>query len=172
MLFFVSAAVVCMGTKLRGASQDDLEDRDLAVCKNTAASGAIDRGCSQELPVCVSSKGRFMLLKHRNGGKCARCVQLPGRWPFQRHQGCIDKPCPPDQPQCDKVEYEKIKDSCKRDFACPPDRPQCLTADYKEPKVWFAGMMCIDGTAACYNNADFPNVDYKCTEGARSPQPR
>jgi len=30
--------------------------------------------------------------------------------------------------------------------------------------VWFAGMMCIDGTAACYNNADFPNVDYKCTE--------
>jgi len=32
-----------------------------------------------------------------------------------------------------------------------------------EPKVWFAGMNCINDEASCYNSANLPGVDYKCT---------
>jgi len=164
LLVFFSASV-CRGAKLRGgggSQEEDVDDRELAMCKNTAVSGAIDHGCSQELPICVNSKGRFLVLKHVNGGKCARCVRLPGKWPFQQQRDCSDFVCPYDNAQCDKAEYKKLN-GCKRDFACPPDRPQCLTADYTAPKVWFAGMMCIDDKATCYNNADLASVDFKCT---------
>jgi len=78
--FVFVATTACKAAELRGSQ--DLTDLDrAAICKNTAHRGAIDRGCTENLPLCVSSKGRFLPLRHSHGGMCARCVNLPRKWP-------------------------------------------------------------------------------------------
>ncbi len=134
-LALLLAATACMAAELRG-SHDDSMERDLApVCQNIGRNGATDLGCTDDLPVCVSKRGRY-LLPFLYGGMCARCLKLPRT---SRQEGT------------------------QQDFACPSDRAKCLKADYTKPKMWFAGMICIDDNAPCYNNADLTGVDYKCT---------
>jgi len=141
ILFLSAAACITAAAELRGGSSQvpmDLgHNRDLAVCTNTARGDAMDRGCTEDLPVCVSSQSRFLFYPSAKGGMCVRCVKTPGRPP--RPNG-------------------------RHDLACPSDRPKCLKADYTEPKMWFAGMICINDKDPCYNSANLPGVlDYKCT---------
>jgi len=123
-----------MAAELRGAHNDFME-RELAVCKNTADYGFVDQGCTPQLPVCVDASERY-LPASVDGALCARCINS---YP-------VDGPPPLFWP----------------DFSCPSTRPKCLKADYTEPTVWNAGMICVDGKAACYNSVTLPGVDYKC----------
>jgi len=130
------AATSCLAAELRG-SHDLMLERELLSCENTADYGAMDKGCNnKDLPVCVSSTERYIPANNK-GTLCRRCV----------NSYAVDGPPPMYWP----------------DFDCPDDAPKCLKADYTEPKVWFAGMFCVDGDAPCYNSATLPAKDYKCT---------
>jgi len=101
MMILILSAAVCItaAAELRGgrSSQDPVDlghDRDLAICTNTARGGAMDWGCTEDLPVCVSSRGRYLFYPSANGGMCVHCVKTPGRPPHPN--GRHDLACPSD----------------------------------------------------------------------------
>jgi len=53
--FFLSVAM-CMAAEHRGS-----QDRNLAVCRNTAGYDTVDHGCMKDPPVCVNSRGQYVL---------------------------------------------------------------------------------------------------------------